>query len=229
MKIAVLFSTGSTVLTPLLVQPSSFQWHSSGKILACQPHRSSREKSKFHLDTFWTPLNIILSQASREPVFITGWVQLQRDQGLSLFWVISILMAQCRPRSPLVPKHFPGSKPEMFCHVTLPPRMNPCAQAVNCFFFILKHQCCFSKLFLCPVFTARQYSMRNPVSDTHIWLRAGLWITCQSKALNLTSNTKRDDASALKCLLTQNMSIQWPLQGQWPCSFFSSLHFFWDV
>ena len=78
-KTAILFSTGRTVLIPLLVQPSSFQWHSSGKLLACQPHRSSREKSKFHLDTFWTPLNIVLSQASREPVFITGWLQLQRE------------------------------------------------------------------------------------------------------------------------------------------------------
>lgn len=93
MKIATLFSTGSAVLIPSLVQPSSFQWHSSGKLLACQPHRSFREKYKFHLDTFWTPLNTALSQASREPVFITGWIQLQRDQELSLFWVTSIIMA----------------------------------------------------------------------------------------------------------------------------------------
>jgi hypothetical protein len=30
MKTAILFSTGSTVLIPLLVQPSSFQWQASG-------------------------------------------------------------------------------------------------------------------------------------------------------------------------------------------------------
>lgn len=118
MKIAILFSTGSTVLIPLLVQPSSFQWHSSGKLLACQPHRSSREKSKFHLDTFWTPLNIILSQASREPVFITGWVQLQRDQGLGLFWVISILMANVDQGALLFPSTFLGLR--LKCFAMLP-------------------------------------------------------------------------------------------------------------
>lgn len=81
--------------------------HSSGK-LACQPHRSFREKSKFHLDRVWAPLNSVLSQASREPVFITGCVQLQKDQGLSLFWVTSTRMASFKPRSPFVPTIFLG-------------------------------------------------------------------------------------------------------------------------
>lgn len=125
MKIAVLFAAGSPVLIPFLVQPSSFQWYSSGKLLACQPHRSFREKSKFHLDRFWTPLNIVLSQASREPVFITGWVQLQKDQGLRLFWVMSIKTACLKPRRLLVPNHFPGSQNEIFCQVARLPGMRP--------------------------------------------------------------------------------------------------------
>lgn len=128
MKIAALFSAGSPVLIPLLVQPSSFQWHSSGKLLACQPHRSFREKSKFHLDGFWTPLNIVLSQASREPVFITGWVQLQKDQGFRLFWVMSIKTACFKPRRLLVPNHFPGSQNEIFCQAARLPGMSPRAQ-----------------------------------------------------------------------------------------------------
>lgn len=77
-----LFSIGSPVLILCLFS----HLHSSGipvaKLLACQLHRSFREKSRFHLDTFWMALNVVLSQGSTEPAFITKWVQSQRDQGL---------------------------------------------------------------------------------------------------------------------------------------------------
>lgn len=76
---------------------------SRGKLPACQAHRSPRAISKFRLDRFWTSLNVALSQACRELVFITGWGQFQKDQGLGLFWVTSMHMARLQPRSPLVP------------------------------------------------------------------------------------------------------------------------------
>lgn len=150
------------------------------------------------LDTFWMTLNIALSQRSTEPVFITRWVQLQRDQGLGWFWVTSIVMAQLKPSSPFV-NHFPRPLTNFPCG---PPlswgwTWEPCPrwflssdQQTRSLFTIL-----LALLYLSPDSTEGRTQQLTLVFGSEL-----VYGSHVSRTWSLTSNTNKDDASAWECL-----------------------------
>lgn len=153
-----------------------------------QPHKPFREKSKFHLDTFWALLNIVVSQASREPVFITGWVQLHRDQGFSLFWVTSFSWPSLGHGVLFVPTIFLGLWNFLPC---CPPSQDePLCPGCNCPFFILHQSVLFCSYSLLYSF------LDNTVSGTlFLTLVFGLGLLCESHVragLSISCPTQRE-------------------------------------